>query len=256
MGFTTKRAWAYVREFVEHKLESFILELGPKKEKISAEQKVLDEAVKLINKLVYEYAPELSEGEPAPGGRKRPPGPPTPPKPKSPIRIDKFAPNERKIEYGESLITDCGIVNETSNKETLSLTIRIYFAKTEDKKYGDKFNFELAASSRKTIDIPLLDFDKKTDKPGKYIAEAILKSSTEEINSKRFIFYVHEDPPKGKAFISKFIPVLGRGLFFERWSNLPRNEKGIVHIIWDHPEFVRLREQAKSKKTKGKEVIL
>ena len=26
MGFTTKRAWAYVREFVEHKLESFILE--------------------------------------------------------------------------------------------------------------------------------------------------------------------------------------------------------------------------------------
>jgi len=256
MGFTTKRAWAYVREFVEHKLEGFILELGPKKEKISADQKVLEEAVKLINKLVYEYAPELSEGEPAPGGRKRQSGPLTSPKPKSPIRIDKFAPNERKIEYGESLITDCGIINETPSKETLTLAVRIYHTKTEDKKYTEKFNFELAASSRKTINIPLLDFDKKTDKPGKYIAEAVLKSSTEEIDSKRFIFYVHEDPPKGKAFISKFVPVLGRGLFFERWRNLPRNEKGIVHIIWDHPEFVRLRKQAKSKKTEGKEVML
>lgn len=256
MGFTTKRVWTYIREFVEYKLESFILELGPKKEKISANQKVLDEAVKLINKLVYEYAPELSEGEPAPGGRKKQPGTPTPLKPKSPIRIDRFAPNDRKIEYGETLITDCGVVNETSNKETLILATRIYYAKTEDKKYAEKFNFELAASSRKTINIPLLDFDKKIDKPGKYIGEAILKSSAEELDNRRFIFYVHEDPPKGKAFISKFIPVLGRGLFFERWRNLPRNEKGIVHIIWDHPEFVRLREQAKSKKTEGKEVML
>jgi len=258
MGFTTKRAWAYVREFIEHKLESFVLELGPKKEKISADQKVLDEAVKLINKLVYEYAPELSEGEPAPGGRKRQSGSSTPPKPKSPIRIDKFAPNERKIEYGESLITDCGIVNETSNKENLTLTIRIYYAKTEDKKYNEKFNFELPASSRKTINIPLLDFDKKVDKAGKYIGEAILKfqKTPEEIDNKRFIFYVHEDPPKGKAFISRFVPVLGKGLFFERWRNLPRNDKGIVHIIWDHPEFVRLREQSKSKKTEGKEVML
>jgi len=258
MNFTTKRAWAYVREFIEHKLESFILELGPKKEKINADQKVLDEAVRLINKLVYEYAPELSEGEPAPGGRKKTSGPPTPSKPKNPIRIDKFAPNERKIEYGESLITDCGIVNETPKKEILTLSIRIYHAKTEEKKYVEKFNFELSASSRKTINIPLLDFDKKTDRPGKYIGEAILKLSTEELDNKRFIFYVHEDPPKGKAFISKFIPVLGRGLFFERWRNLPRNEKGIVHIIWDHPEFVRLREQARarSKKLEAKEIML
>ena len=258
MGFTAKRAWAYVREFVEYKLESFILELSPKKEKINADQKVLDEAVKLINKLVYEYAPELSEGEPAPGGRKRPPGPSTPPKPKRPIRIDRFAPNERKIEYGESLITDCGIVNETSNKEILSLAVKIYHAKTENKKYAEKFNFELLASSRKTINIPLLDFDKKTDKAGKYIGEAILKSqkTSEEIDNKRFIFYVHEDPPKGKAFISKFELHLGRGLFFERWRNLPRNEKGVVGVIWDNPEFVRLREQAKSKKVSGKEQIL
>ena len=258
MGFTTKRAWAYIREFVEHKLESFVLELGPKKEKISADQKVLYEAVKLINKLVDEYAPELSEGQPAPGGRKRQPGRPTHPKPKNPIRIDRFAPNERKIEYGETLITDCGIANETQNKEILTLAIRVYHVKTEDKKYIEKFNFEIAASSRKTINIPLLDFDKKTDKPGKYIGEAILKhqKKTEEIDSKRFIFYVHEDPPEGKAFISRFIPALGRGLFFERWRNLPRNEKGIVHIIWDNPEFVRLREQAKSKKIEGKEVML
>lgn len=256
MGFTTKRAWAYVREFVEYKLESFILELSPKKEKISADQKVLDEAVKLINKLVYEYAPELSEGGPAPGGRKRPSGSPKPPKPKSSIRIDKFAPNERKIEYGESLITDCGIVNETSNKETLTLTVKIYHAKTEDKKYAEKFIFELVASSRKTINIPLLDFDKKTDKPGGYIGEAILKSSTEELDSKRFVFYVHEDPPKGKAFISKFELIFGRGLFFERCRNLPRNEKGVVQVIWDNPEFVRLREQTKSKKLKSKEIML
>ena len=48
------------------------------------------------------------------------------------------------------------------------------------------------------------------------------------------------------------------GLFFERWRNLPRNEKGVVVVVWDHPEFVRLREQAKakSKKMEGKEIML
>ena len=79
-----------------------------------------------------------------------------------------------------------------------------------------------------------------------------------EIDRKRFIFYLHEEPPEGRAFIKKFEMALGKVLFFERWRNLPRSEKGIMHIIWDHPEFIRLREQgrAKSKKLEGKEIML
>lgn len=259
MGFTIKRVWTHVREFIEYKLESFTLEISPKKEKITADRRVLDEAVKLINKLIYEYIPELSEGETAPGGRKKKSGTVTPPGPKIPIRIDSFSPNERKIEYGETLVTDCGIINETSDKKRLILKVKIFHEKSGHKKYSEKFSFELTGLSRKTVNIPLLDFDKKTDQAGKYIGEAILNNETaEEIDNKRFIFYVHEDPPKGKAFISQFVPVLGRGQFFERWRNLPRNEKGVIHIVWDHPEFVRLREQArtKSKKVEGKEVML
>lgn len=262
MGFTIKRAWTHVREFVEYKLENFVLELNPKKEKIVADQKILDEAVKLINKLVYEFIPELSEGNlnPGPSPGPRPPGPPKPPKPKSPIRIEQFAPNTRRVEYGDTLITNCGVVNETSDEEILVLVVKIYHEQTGNKKYNEKFTFELPASNRKTVNIPLLDFDKNADKPGKYIGEAVLKykETTEELDSKKFIFYVHEEPPKGKSFISKFTIGPGKGFFFERWRNLPRNEKGVIHVIWDHPEFVRLREQAKikSKKAEGKEIML
>jgi len=260
MGFTTtKRAWTHVREFVENKLQGFVLAFNPKTEKINADKKVLDEAVRLINKLIYEYATELSEGEPAPGGIKPNNPPPSPPSPKikGPLRIDRFTSNDRKIEYGETLVTDCGIINETSNKETLILSVKIYNAKNEYKKYSEKFEFDLPASSNKTIDVPLLDFDKETDESGKYVGEAVLKLNDVEIDIKRFIFYVHEDPPKGKAFVSEFKLTLGRGLFFERWRNIPINEKGVIHIIWDHPEFVRLREQAKlkSKKNEGKEIM-
>ena len=261
MGFTIKRAWTHAREFIEYKLESFTLEISPKKEKIAADRQILDEAVKLVNKLIYEYAPELSEGETAPGGQKNKSGGQiTTSKPKIPIRIGSFSPNERKIEYGATLVIDCGVINETSNKEDLTLNIKIYHEKSGTKKYTQKFDFELVGLTRKTINIPLLDFDKKADVPGKYVGEAILKyrATSEEIDIKRFIFYVHGDPPKGKAFVSQFVPVLGRGQFFERWRNLPRNEKGVVHIVWDHPEFVRLREQAriKSRKVEGKEVML
>lgn len=365
MGFTIKRAWNHVREFIERKLESFVLELTPKREKITVDQRVLNEAAKLINKLVYEYAPELSESEgPARTASKtyiesflsnkrkidfgekikifckianetqkkvklsleikifhsqsrvnkfsndfginlnsdckrkikipqlefhenndkagkyiaeailkirkkeidrrrfdfylheEPPSKP----PKPPIRIESFRPNERKLDYGETLIIDCGVVNEKRDKKDLAIIIKVYHEKSGNKKYNEKFEFELAGLSRKTIDVPLLDFDKKTDKPGRYIGEAILKiqKATEEIDSRRFIFYFHEEPPKGKAFISKFIPVLGKGLFFERSCNLPRNEKGVVHIVWDYPEFIKLREQARarSKKLEGKEIML
>ncbi|MCX6795909.1 MAG: hypothetical protein NTW06_00215 [Candidatus Falkowbacteria bacterium] len=369
MGFTTKRAWTYVREFIEHKLDNFVLELGPKREKITADPKILDEAVRLINKLVSEYIPELDESEgPTPtsseiyissffsdmsdkrkvdfgenirvfckitndaqrktklillikifncsskinkfsnesnitlkGSSKQDVEMPSinfeenkdeegqyiaeailrdetngqeidrrrfdfyvnqepPLSLQKPIRIESFKPNERKIDYGETLTIDCGITNETSNKENLVLLIKIYHGTSGDKKYNDKFSFELYSSSRKTIDIPLLDFDEKRDKPGKYIGEAILKiqKTGKEIDNRRFIFYVHEEPPKGKGFVKKFEIVLGRGLFFEKWHNLPINEKGEIGIIWDHPEFERLREQAKvkSKKLENKEIML
>lgn len=366
MGFTAKRVWNHVREFIERKLEGFVLELSPKREKITTDQKVLDEAARLTNKLIFEYAPELSESE-GPSqtaskvyiesffpnerridfvdkmrvfcnianetqkkfnlsllikifnyqdkinkfsnifhitlkesekleikipqlifdenkdkagryiaeailkdrkeklmDRRRfdfyvheepPPGPPL-----KPIRIESFRSNERKIDYGETLIIDCSIVNETQNREILYFALKIYHEESGNRKYNDKFKFELTGLSRNTIDIPLLDFNEKEDRPGKYIGEAVLKKekTEDEVDNKRFIFYVHEEPPKGRAFVSKFVLALGKGLFFERWRNLPRNEKGVIYIIWDHPEFIRLREQAraKSKKLEGKEIML
>jgi len=257
MSFNPKRVWTHTKDFIDSRLESFILEVGPKKEKIIADQKVLDEAVRLINKLVYEYAPELADSEPALGGRPSGKSNSAISRPKSPVRVDTFSPNERKIEYGGTLITDCGVVNETKERRELSLAVDIRHVESEDKKFSAKYNFPAQESSRKTVDIPLLDFDRKIDKPGRYLAKATLKEDDEILDSKRFAFYVHVDPPKGKAFISKFIPALGKGQYFERWKNLPRNDKGLMYIIWDHPEFVRLRENSrlKSKKMEGREIM-
>lgn len=257
MDFSTKRAWNHVREYIERRLDSFVLELLPKKERVYADKKVLDEAVRLTNRLISQYIPELAEGEIAPGGSKQSSGTKGKVKPKNPIRIDSFDPNERKIEYGDTLVTDCSVVNETSTSINLLLNFKVWHSETASIKYSSKYSFNLGKQSRKTVDIPLLDFDKKLDKPGRYVAEALLKDSDGvEVDARRYVFYVHDEPPKGKSFISKYTPAYGKGLFFERWRNLPINQSGDILVIWDHPEFVRVREQAKSKKSEGQEIML
>lgn len=256
MDFSSKRAWNHVREYVERRLDSFVLELLPKKERVYTDKKVLDEAVRLSNKLINQFLPELAEGEIAPGGVK-PSSHATDiiPYPKKPIRIVSFEPSQRKIDFGDTLVTDCGVINETSERLELLLTFRVIHEESGNIKHNSKYSFVLNKQSRKSVDIPLLDFDKNIDQSGKYIAEATLKGSDGfEVDMKRFFFYVHEDPPIGKAFIKKFTMALGKGLFFERWRNIPINQSREILIIWDNPEFVRIREQAKSKKTEGKEI--
>jgi hypothetical protein len=44
--------------------------------------------------------------------------------------------------------------------------------------------------------------------------------------------------------------------YFAKWKNLPITEKGIVWVVWDYSEFVRLRELAGSKKNKNRETLL
>lgn len=255
---SSKRAWNHVREYLERRLDSFVLELLPKKERVYADKKILDEAVRLTNRLIGQYIPELVEGEIAPGGIKQNNGKSkVEPKPKKPIRIASFEPSDRKIEYGDTLVTDCSVVNETSVAINLFLSFRVSHSENTYTKHSSRYSFSLGRQSRKNIDIPLLDFDRKLDRHGKYIAHAILKDSDDiEIDEKKYIFYVDEDPPKGKSFISKYTPAYGKGLFFERWKNLPINQSGEILIIWDNPEFIRIREQAKSKKSEGKEIML
>ena len=44
--------------------------------------------------------------------------------------------------------------------------------------------------------------------------------------------------------------------YFAKLKNLSITEKGTVWVVWDHPEFVRLRELAVSKKAKNREILL
>lgn len=257
MDFSNKRAWNHVREYIERRLDSFVLELLPKKERVYADKEILNEAVRLTNRLISQYIPELVEGELAPGGMKQMSGTRGEEKPKNPIRIDSFDPSERKIDYGDTLVTDCSVINETRSGIILLLSFQVCHTESSFTKHSSKYSFNLGKQSRKTVDIPLLDFDRKLDKPGRYVAEALLRDANGvEVDVRRYIFYVHEEPPKGKSFISKYTPALGKGLYFERWRNLPINQSGEILVIWDHPEFIRVRERAKSEKSEGKEIML
>jgi len=260
MDFSNKRVWNHVREYVERRLDSFVLELYPKKEGVYADKKILDEAVRLSNRLISQYIPELAEGNVAPGGTRQTSGGKGPVEhPRKPIRIASFGPNSRKVEYGETLVTDCSVINETSKFIELMLTFKVWHHESSSIKHSSKYSFSLNRQTRKSVDIPLLDFDKKIDQPGKYVAETALETKKgEELDSRRYLFYVHEDPPPGKSFVSRYPLALGKGLPFERWRNLPINQQGEIHIIWDNPEFVRIRERArlKSKKLEGKEIML
>lgn len=257
-GFTNKRVWNHTKDYIIRKIEEFVQEITPKKQKIEIEERALNEAAKIVNDLFAQYAPEIAE---------RPRGIiPTHrqktdrlPKEKPLIRIDVFRGNGKKFEYNESLKTECEIVNETDSKKDLYFYLEIRH-KSGDMKHKAKYSIVINSSERYSLNIPLIDFDEKKDKKGEYKVEGVLKDSkgNEEFHKRSFTFYIEEEPPPiGKAFMAKFeIIATGKKLFFERWRNLPINDKGIIRVIWDHPDFVHVREKTSSKKNKKIEIFL
>jgi len=261
-GFTNKKPWNHVREYIRTRLDEFLLEITPKKEKIEVASKILQKAVRLVNDLIGEYAPELLTGT-----EHKPTPPPPPP---SPMRIDVFRPNQRKFEYSETLVIQCEIVNETGKEEELILKLRIEHDDGNEK-HKSRYDLKIPQQSRKKIDVPLIDFDEKKDKPGKYLSQATLENnSAGKIHEKSFSFYLAEEPPspppgtgKGRAFISDFEFLKGKkpdGTMqtFAKWKNLPveTSRKGVLYIVWDHPDFARTRQLAGSKKERNREILL
>ena len=260
-GFFNRRTWNHVREHVKRKIDDFLLDITPKREKIKIEIRTLEEAVKLVNDLVSEYAPELLTGPQAKGGKGHEVKKPVNTRKVPPVRIDIFRPNQRKFEYNETLIINCEIANDTDNKKNLYFKIFIWDPDGREK-HPSRYELSIPAHSRKKIDIQLIDFDDKNDRAGEYIAEGILEDINEQLHKRKFTFYLHEEPPrKGKSFMTEFRICYGKkddGTFynFAKWKNLSINEKGVIWVVWDHSEFVRLRELAGSKKARNREIIL
>jgi hypothetical protein len=82
----------------------------------------------------------------------------------------------------------------------------------------------------------------------------------EEQHKRSFTFYLHEEPPppRGRLFLSTMMFHKFSGTTWERKRYLPLTEKGVLRIVFDHPDFVHIREQARSisKKTLNQEVFL
>jgi len=262
-GFSNKKAWNHVREFVRKTTDDFVLEITPKKERIEVSATLIDEAVKLVNELINEYAPELLTGVRKPSG----PGPEEPgphePRDKPPLRIDLFRPNQRKYEYNETLLAECEIMNETDQKEDLILKFSIKNPEGLEK-HGSKYSIFVPSQTRKKVDIQLIDFNSDIDQPGEYtaIGELINPKNKSSIHKKTFKFYLHAEPPKiGHSFVAKFDVIKGKKpdgnlQFFAKWKNLPINAKGVLVIIWDHPDFMRRRELSRTKKELTREMLL
>jgi len=260
-GFSTKRAWNHTREYMRKKLEEFIQEISPakKRKEVTVPQDLIEQAVRIVNDLVREYAPELASEAVGPKGKKPEKGEPTPPKPPPPpIRIDTFRGNERKLEYDESLITDCELINDTTDKVEIRLRIEITYEEG-DLKFNPKYTINLDGNAKKKVDIPLVDFEEGVDKPGEYKATAILENTNgQELHKRSFTFYLHEEPPppKGKVFLSAMVFTYGKGTILEKKRHLPLTDKGVLRIIYDHPDFNHVRDQASSKKIWKHEVLL
>jgi len=262
-GFFNKKAWNHVREYVRKKIDDFLLVITPKKEKVEIAAEILEEAVKLVNDLVSEYAPELLAGPAAKGGKGEEDKGPVELRQRPPVRIEVFRPNQHKFEYNETLVIDCEIANDMSTEKNLLFKLSITHTDGREK-HKSRYSLILPAQSRKKIDIQLIDFDEKKDNVGEYIAEGILidKDTDEQVDKRKFIFYLHEEPPKrGKAFVKEFRTCFGKKSdgtlqYFAKWKNLPITEKGTIWIVWDHSEFVRVRDLANTKKEKKREILL
>ncbi len=257
-GFNPKRAWNHTREYIRKKSDEFVQEISPvKKKEITLPQDLIARAVRIVNDLVREYAPELAGDVTGPEGEKPKPHPPEP-KQLPPIRIDIFRGNARKLEYDESLITECELINDTADEVQITLQIQITHEEG-DLKFNSKYTIKLDDNARRRIDIPLVDFQEGIDKPGEYKATAILTNGTGmEPRRRSFTFYLHAEPPppRGKVFLSTMRFLYGKGKPFERSKQLPLTDKAVLYIIFDHPDFVHVREVAGSKKARKQEVFL
>jgi hypothetical protein len=261
-GFSNRKAWNHVREYVRRKLETFILEISPPKKKIEVSSNVLDEAVKLVNNLVEQYAPELLVGPPAKGGRKQGGSGGGKPREKPPIRIDVFRPNEKRFDYNETLIVDCELVNETGQDKQVVVEIRVTHESGKEK-HSSAHCALLSGRSRQRIDAPLIDFE-VDDAAGRYFAEAVLKTGNpgEELDTRGFTVWLEQEPPeRGRAFVTGFRMIKGKTaenktLFFSKWRNLEINEQGIIHVIWDHPDFERERARSSTKRGLNQDILV
>jgi len=258
-GFSSKKAWNHTREYIRKKTDEFIQEISPiKKKEVTLPQDLVERAVRIVNDLVREYAPELASDTPGPRGKKPDNPPPKPPKTPPPIRIDTFRGNARKLEYDESLITECELVNDTNAIAKIHLKIEIIHEEG-NQKLNIRYTVVLDSSKRQRIDIPLIDFEEKIDKPGEYKATAILDGEEgEELHRRSFTFYLHEEPPpsRGKVFLSTMAFTYGKGTPLERKKHLPVTEKGLLRIIYDYPDFVHIREIMSSRKSRKNEIFL
>jgi len=259
-GFASKRAWNHVKEYVRRKSDEFVQEISPvRKREVGLSQDLVEQAVRIVNDLVKEYAPELASDATGSGGKQPDPNKPRPPKPPPPpIRIDVFRGNARKLEYDESLITECELINDTADEARVLLQMEIR-NEEDNLKFNPKYTLQLAHNSRKGIDIPLVDFQENIDKPGEYKGTAVLANAKgEEIHRRSFTFYLHEEPPppKGKVFLSKIGFLLGKGKPYERQKQLQLTDKGVLYVNFDHPDLVHVREQARSSKARNHEIVL
>ncbi|MEA3431817.1 MAG: hypothetical protein U9R01_03945 [candidate division WOR-3 bacterium] len=258
-GFRSKRAWNHTKTYISRKLDEFVQEISPmRKKEITMPSELIARAVQIVNDLVREYAPELASEAIGSGGKNPDTKKPREKKEPSPIRIDTFRGNARKLEYDESLITECELVNDTAAEAKISLRIEIKHEEG-DLKFNPKYTIKLDDNARKRIDIPLVDFQEGIDKPGEYSATAVLKDEGgKELHRRSFTFYLHEEPPpsRGKVFLGTLEFSPGRGTPLEKKRQLPVTDKGALRIIWDHPDFVHVRELAGSKKALKHEIFL
>ena len=257
-GFRDKRAWNHTKEYIRRKTDEFVQEISPvKKKEVTLPQDLIERAVRIVNDLVREYAPELAGDVPGPGGKK-PNNGNGKKREVPPVLIDTFRGNARKLEYDESLITECELVNDTLDEVQITLQIQITHEEG-DLKFNSKYTIKLDDNARRRIDIPLVDFQEGIDKPGEYKATAVLANGAGiEPHRRSFTFYLHEEPPppRGRVFLSAMALTYGKGTPLERRKHLPVTEKGLLRIIYDHPDFIHVRELAGSKKARMHEIFL
>lgn len=256
-GFNSKRAWNHTKEYIRGKSDEFVQEISPvRRKEVTLSQDLVAEAVRIVNDLVREYAPEVTAEVTGPG-RKEPKEVEKPygKRQVPPIRIDAFRGNARKLEYDESLIIECELVNETADEAKLLLQIEIKHEEG-NLKFNVRYSVSLDGNKRERINIPLVDFEENTDRPGQYKATAVLEGGKEP-HRRSFTFYLHEEPPplRGKVFLGTMKVSYGRGTPLEKKRQLPVTDKGVLRIIWDHPDFAHVRELAKSRR-RGPEMLL
>jgi len=194
-SFQYESPWKEIKNLIKDEAGKFVSKIVPTKEQRKAINiKNLSEVIQRANQIIDEYCPEILGGGTV--------VPPISPKPKPPIRIKHLTVSKREVKWGDTIKTNCGLLNTTDKEAKVSLYVEI--KRLGAKVLDEEYSIKLKPGESKPMRLTEIKLDKNRFEKGKYVVRATLREQRHDLDTKTTSFYLESKrEPVKKGYIKE-----------------------------------------------------